>query len=71
MLLSPAWHIADCTLATAAPPIACAVRRGGVVLMRPLLLHASRTASAPGRRRVVHIEYAAGQLPGGLEWFVS
>jgi hypothetical protein len=36
--------------------------------MRPLLLHASSAASAPGHRRVIHIEYAAGNLPGGLAW---
>jgi len=25
----------------------------------------------PGRRRVVHLEYAAGPLPGGVAWFES
>jgi len=36
--------------------------------MRPLLLHASSAAAAPARRRVIHLEYAASALPGGLEW---
>ncbi|MFO0849543.1 MAG: phytanoyl-CoA dioxygenase family protein [Gemmataceae bacterium] len=45
------------------------VGRGGVVLMRPLLLHASSTAAAPARRRVLHVEYAAPELPGGLAWY--
>jgi len=40
-----------------------------VILMRPLLLHASSAATEPRRRRVVHLEYAAGPLPGGVEWF--
>jgi hypothetical protein len=48
--------------------ITCEVPRGGVLLMRPLLLHASQKATQPARRRVIHLEYAAGDLPGGLEW---
>jgi hypothetical protein len=51
------------------PAVSCPVRRGGVLLMRPLLLHASSSAREPSRRRVVHLEYAAAPLPGGLEWF--
>ena len=49
-------------------PVACCVDAGGAVLMRPLLLHASSSATRPGHRRVVHLEFAAGDLPGGLEW---
>jgi len=47
----------------------CLVGRGGVVMIRPLLLHASSAASEPRHRRVIHLEYAAGPLPGGVEWF--
>ncbi len=36
--------------------------------MHPLLLHASASSTGPGRRRVIHLEYAAEPLPGGLEW---
>jgi ectoine hydroxylase-related dioxygenase (phytanoyl-CoA dioxygenase family) len=46
----------------------CLVPAGGVLLMRPLLLHASAAATAPGHRRVLHIEYAASPLPDGLVW---
>jgi ectoine hydroxylase-related dioxygenase (phytanoyl-CoA dioxygenase family) len=49
-------------------PVACHVPAGGALLMRPLILHASSEAALPGRRRVVHLEYAAGDLPGGLQW---
>lgn len=49
-------------------PVACPVPRGGAVLMRPLLLHSSDSARQPGHRRVIHLEYAAGALPGGLQW---
>lgn len=50
------------------PPVTCLVPRGGALLMRPLLLHSSPTPTRPGRRRVVHLEFAAEPLPGGLEW---
>ena len=48
--------------------VSCQVQTGDVMLMRPLLVHASSPCEFPGRRRVIHIEYAAIELPGGLEW---
>lgn len=48
--------------------VTCLVGAGGVVLMRPLLLHASLEAKRPHHRRVIHLEYAAEPLPGGLQW---
>ena len=48
--------------------VSCLVDRGGVVILRPLLLHASSAALRPGHRRVIHLECAAEDLPGGLEW---
>ncbi len=51
------------------PPVSCLIGRGGVVMIRPLLLHASSPAESPRRRRVVHLEYAADPLPEGLDWF--
>src|SRR4051794_39725386 len=50
------------------PEVICSVQRGGVVTMCPLLLHASAKSTAPGHRRVIHIEYASEELPEGLEW---
>lgn len=50
------------------PAVTCTVDRGGLVLMRPLLLHASSAAETPGHRRIIHLEYARHPLPGGLEW---
>ena len=44
------------------------IPRGGAMLMKPLLLHASSPAENPANRRVIHIEYAAFSLPNGLEW---
>ena len=49
--------------------ISCNYEAGGILLMRPLLLHASSIAIVPSHRRVIHLEYTSCQLPGGLEWF--
>jgi ectoine hydroxylase-related dioxygenase (phytanoyl-CoA dioxygenase family) len=51
------------------PAIFCDCEAGGVLLMRPLLLHASSVASIPSHRRVIHLEYALDRLPLGLEWY--
>jgi ectoine hydroxylase-related dioxygenase (phytanoyl-CoA dioxygenase family) len=49
--------------------ISCLVPRGGALLMKPLLLHASSASRRPQQhRRVVHLEFAAAELPAGLEW---
>jgi ectoine hydroxylase-related dioxygenase (phytanoyl-CoA dioxygenase family) len=47
----------------------CEVMKGGALLMRPLLLHSSSQSQNPSHRRVIHIEYATGELPNGLKWF--
>lgn len=41
---------------------------GEILRLRPLLFHASSHSKSDTPRRVVHIEYAAHDLPGGLEW---
>jgi len=43
-------------------------RRGDVVVMRPLMLHASSQAVSPRSRRVLHLECARSPLAGGLRW---
>ena len=49
--------------------VACIGASGSVLLMRPLLLHASSPAKAPAHRRVIHIEFApADLLPPPLAW---
>jgi ectoine hydroxylase-related dioxygenase (phytanoyl-CoA dioxygenase family) len=47
----------------------CLVPRGGALLMRPLLLHASSACAVPKPRRVIHLEFSADELPQGLHWF--
>ena len=51
------------------PERPCPAEKGSLIFMRPLLLHASSTATLPQRRRVLHLEFAYDELPGGLEWF--
>jgi ectoine hydroxylase-related dioxygenase (phytanoyl-CoA dioxygenase family) len=46
----------------------CEVGAGGVIAMRPLLLHASSACAEPAHRRVLHFENSSTSLPGGLEW---
>jgi ectoine hydroxylase-related dioxygenase (phytanoyl-CoA dioxygenase family) len=48
--------------------VVCEASRGSVIAMRPLLLHSSAPAMSPSHRRVIHLEFAGEQLPGGLEW---
>lgn len=49
--------------------VTCSVARGGILAMRPLLLHSSLPSLNPSHRRVLHFEYASTDLPAGLEWF--
>ncbi len=46
----------------------CEVAAGDLLVMRPLLLHASRKSQRPEHRRVIHLEYSAMQLPVPLRW---
>ena len=50
------------------PQVALTCQAGGAVVMRPLVLHASSPATSPRHRRVLHVEYAAGGLTGGVAW---
>jgi ectoine hydroxylase-related dioxygenase (phytanoyl-CoA dioxygenase family) len=50
------------------PSVICTVPKGGAILMRPLLVHASSSSSELQPRRVIHLEFAAEDLPDGLEW---
>lgn len=46
----------------------CEVEKGGIMIMKPLLFHASNKTTNNERRRVIHIEFSKQQLPEGLEW---
>ena len=48
--------------------LACLADPGDVWVYATPILHASEPADAPTRRRVLQVDYAAAELPGGLEW---
>lgn len=48
--------------------VTCKVRRGGMMIMRPLLLHASSRTTNNHKRRVIHIEFSNQQLQAPLQW---
>ena len=46
--------------------IVCEVAKGGVMLMKPLLLHASSKSIADFDRRVIHLEFCNKEIP--MQW---
>ncbi len=46
----------------------CEVRKGGIVIMKPLILHSSKRTENQKNRRVIHIEFTDKELPSGLNW---
>ena len=50
----------------------CSVKKGDCLIMRPLILHSSSAGTNPERRRrVIHLEFSAEELPNGLDWYGS
>lgn len=56
------------SLNTDLPKQTLPAKAGDVILMKPLLWHASSKATNPSHRRVIHIEFSSARLPSGLEW---
>lgn len=46
----------------------CEVNEGGIMIMKPLLFHASNKTTNNKRRRVIHIEFSNHKLPDKMEW---
>ncbi|TSJ46633.1 phytanoyl-CoA dioxygenase family protein [Fluviicola chungangensis] len=46
----------------------CCVEQGGVMLMKPLILHSSGRTTNNQKRRVIHIEFSTMELPQELKW---
>lgn len=44
------------------------IRRGGALLMKPLVLHASSKATSPGHRRVLQFLFGPPTIEYGLRW---
>ena len=52
--------------------ISCVVEKGGVIIMKPLIIHASSKSQSESPRRVIHIEYAAPDaLPHSLQLAIA
>lgn len=47
---------------------ACLAQAGDIWIHATTLLHASKPAAKPARRRVFQIDFSADDLPAGLEW---
>jgi ectoine hydroxylase-related dioxygenase (phytanoyl-CoA dioxygenase family) len=59
-------------LSTQVEAVDCLISRGGVLAMRPLIVHASSKSQAENPRRVLHIEYAASPIiTDGLELAIA
>ena len=68
------WHqdTALPLLSTRVTAVECLVPQGGVLAMRPLIVHASSKSQSEAPRRVLHIEYAASLGAGdGLELAIA
>lgn len=48
--------------------VACLADAGDIWLYATPILHASDAATAPMHRRVLQVDFAVSELPGGLEW---
>lgn len=46
----------------------CSVEKGGIMIMKPLLLHGSNRTTNGKKRRVIHIEFSDKELPEELNW---
>jgi hypothetical protein len=48
--------------------VACLAEAGDIWIYATPILHASEAAQNPARRRVLQVDFAAENLPGGLQW---
>jgi ectoine hydroxylase-related dioxygenase (phytanoyl-CoA dioxygenase family) len=48
--------------------VTCDVLKAGIMILRPLLLHASSRTTNNQKRRVIHIEFSNKNLPSPLKW---
>ena len=68
----PGSHLKDImrpeTIEPSALQFTCNVPQGGIMIMKPLLLHSSGRTTNGKKRRVIHIEFSNQELPGELNW---
>lgn len=75
LLIAPGSHKRGKILAQEIPDVVhqcgvipCLADAGDVWLYATPILHASEAAKEPRHRRVLQVDYAVGELPGGLQW---
>lgn len=75
LLVLPGSHVLGPVVESAIPPIvasrpvhACLADAGDIWIYATPILHASEAARRPRQRRVLQVDYAAIDLPDGLEW---
>lgn len=75
LLIAPGSHrlgrVPEANIASAVERLgvyACLADTGDIWAYSTPILHASDTASEPRRRRVLQVDFAAVDLPNGLEW---
>ena len=71
LLVAPGSHRLGRIAESSVPGVvaACGIAEAGDVwLYSTPILHASEAAAEPGRRRVLQVDFATGDLPGGLCW---
>jgi len=59
-------------LALEISPVGCIVAQGGVLAMKPLLVHSSSKTQTNSSRRILHIEYATTRIvDDGMELAIA
>lgn len=48
-------------------PVLCNVQQEGIIVMKPLSLHASSAGHHLQNRRILHSKFSADNLPGSME----
>jgi len=48
--------------------VVCSVKKGAVMLMKPLTPHASNRTTNDKQRRVIHLEFSNKHLPAPMKW---
>jgi hypothetical protein len=56
------------TLVSSSLEVVCEANVGDILAMKALTLHASSPSITPSHRRVLHVDFCAGELPPLLEW---
>lgn len=46
----------------------CKVKKGGILLMKPMVLHSSKRVENEMNRRIIHIEFSSNELAEGVNW---